>query len=98
MTYELTRASCSACGALWTRSVDGPWRLIDAGAEPAVEGYACEGCGASFREQPRTCLVCGRPSRGVAPDRTAAELAASALAGARTEVPRDDPDGGMRAD
>jgi hypothetical protein len=65
IAYTNAAAECSRCGAVWWRRDDGPWKLVAAGSEPdAIEAFACDGCGAQYREAPRTCFVCGRPSRG----------------------------------
>ena len=84
MLYGRRRAECTRCGAAWLRQDDGPWRLVDAGREPSTpDGFVCEGCGARARIAPRTCLVCGRPSRSVT-------IAAT--------VPLGEVDDGLRSD
>lgn len=96
VSYGVLRAECSRCGAVWERSSDGPWRVVFAGAEPdEPNAFACEGCGARYREQPRTCFVCGRPHGGPAgPVRRGAPFVPTTAA----TIPLDDDEAGMRAD
>jgi hypothetical protein len=90
ITYGVGEARCEACGATWVRSSDGPWRLVHPGSRPdELEGYACEGCGAVYREAPRTCFLCGRP-HGLRVVRSPVRDS--------TLVPAGEPDAGMRAD
>lgn len=82
MLFATREAQCTRCGAFWTRGPDGHWRLEQSGSEPATIGFRCSGCGAEYRDEPRTCLACGRPARGRYTDPAPAEHA----------------DAGMRAD
>lgn len=101
VVYATLSAACSRCGAEWWRGTDTPWRLVRAGSEPAIaEAFACDGCGAQYREAPRTCFVCGRPSRGLELKvLEAIESAAETAFGRHNEpAPLEHADGGMRAD
>jgi hypothetical protein len=60
MSFNVYACSCSACGAEWHRSPDGPWRVVDPGGDR--EGrQTCAACGAETGAGVNACGLCATP-------------------------------------